>query len=163
MLWALERAGPLPSHTASLAVSASATVQRTWKWTWRRHNSWRRVEPPRSGLSETRSTSRWIVTQSPRRSGSMTTSHTWSGGASISIEAETRLTPETLSRGERLAFLPFAQRPFHRGVEGVQAHAEQIRGDVVAGEEVVAQALHERPDEVMVLARDHGADPAGDA
>src|SRR3954471_7358294 len=100
---------------------------------------WRSVDPSLSGRSETRSTSRWIVTQSPRRSGSISTSHTFSGGASISIEAVTLLTRGNLSGRQWLALLPLPQRAFHRRVERVQADSEEVRRRVVAREEVVAQ------------------------
>jgi len=74
----------------------------------------------------------------PRRSGSMTVSHTTAGAAARSIEAVTRLIGEgrtvagarSLQRvesspcGQRLEFLPQAERVFDRRVEGVQAHAE---------------------------------------
>src|SRR5690349_3459326 len=112
------------------------------------HSSWRSVEPSLSGRSETRSASRWIVTQSPRRSGSITTFHTCSGGASISISAVTLLMPRTLSGREWFAFLPLPQSPLDGGLEGVQPDAQEGRRGVVAGEEVVAQALHQRPDEL---------------
>ena len=72
----------------------------------------------------------------------MTVFHTSAGGAARSIEAVTRLIGggETVAgvqpvervgsspRGQRLGFLPHAQRVFDRRVEGVQAHAEQLGG-----------------------------------
>ena len=88
---AVERAGPPPSHSASRGLSIAISVQCTRNVSPRTCIAWSIVEPLRSGESDTWETDLWIVTQSPRRWGSMMVSHTCSIGASISILAETVL------------------------------------------------------------------------
>src|SRR6478752_6152610 len=91
----------------------------------------------------------------------MTTSHTFSGGASIVIDVMPSLMRwATLSRGQLLHGLPLAQRSLDRGVEAVQTHPEQLRRAVVAGKQVAVEALHQRPDELDGLAGDRRRDPA---
>ena len=62
------------------------------------------------------------------------------------------------ARPQRLArLLPLAQRALDRGVEGVQAHAEQLGGARLSrGSRSPSQALHQRADERGVLAGDRG-------
>ena len=60
----------------------------------------------------------------------MTSSHTLSGEASISIDAVT-LCMAPSSRSQRLLCLPVAQGALDGGVEAVQAHAEQACGQFV--------------------------------
>ena len=57
--------------------------------------------------------------------------------------------------------LPLAQRSLDGGVEAVQTHAEQLGGAIVAGQQVAVEALHQRPDELEVLAGDRRGDAAG--
>ena len=58
--------------------------------------------------------------------------------------------------------LPLAQRALDGGVEAVQAHAEQLGGAVVAGQQVGRQRAHQRADEPGVLAGDGGGHAAAD-
>src|SRR4051812_8111102 len=96
---------------------------------------------------------RWMVTHSCSRSGSIATSHTWSGGAAMSMLVMTSLIRRAnLPGGERLNGLPLAQRMLDRRVEGVQPDAEQVGRVVLAREQVTAQSLHQRADQGVVLA-----------
>src|SRR4051812_36566403 len=140
---ACERAGPRPFQIACVGASQSSSSQCTWKLTPRRHSVWS-ISPSDALLSL-----RWIVTHSPNRCGSMITSQTFSGGASIVIDVMTSLMrAATLSRGQLLQRLPVAQRSLDRGVEPMQPHAEQRGGAVVAWEQITVEAFHERPDEL---------------
>src|SRR4051812_39311711 len=108
-----------------------------------------------------------MVTHSPSRLGSITTSRTRSGGASMTIEASTRLMgapyrPGASARGQRLDGLPVAQGALDRGVERVQAHAQKVDGGGVPGQEVVLQALHEGADQLGLLLGDGRGHAAGD-
>src|SRR2546430_3028237 len=104
-----------------------------------------------------------MVTQSPRRSGSITVSHTRCAGASILIFTWTTLIGvQTLPCREWLGFLPLPQRMFDRTVQGVNADAKQFRRAIVARQQVVLEALHQGPDQCVVLARDHRCNPACD-
>src|SRR3954468_18595692 len=106
---------------------------------------------------------RWIVTHSWSRSGSIATAQTSSGGAAMSMVVVTSLIERrNLPGGERLHGLPLAQRMLDRGVERVQPHTEQGGRPVVTREQIPAQALHQRPDQGVVLAGDLRGDAAGD-
>src|ERR671929_109858 len=93
----------------------------------------------------------------------MITSHTSCGVAAISMLVTTSLIglPRTLPGGQLLDRLPVAQRALDGRLEAVQAHAEQRGRAHVAGEEVGAQAAHERLDQPQVLAGDGGGHAAG--
>src|ERR1700742_596288 len=95
-------------------------------------STWSIVDPRLSFLSETLRTERWIVTQSFRRLGSITVSHTRSGGASILVLTWTVLIGGrgTLTirsaGGQRLGRFPLAERVLDGRVERVQPHSEQL-------------------------------------
>src|SRR4051794_7098912 len=111
-----------------------------------------------------------MVTQSSRRSGSIAMAQTSAGGAAMSMLASTSLMCERQASTDRGRSSPrdvperleVAQRPLDCGVERVQADAEQLARAVVAGQQVAAEAAHERLDQRRVLAGDRGRDPAGD-
>src|ERR1700676_4410706 len=105
--------------------------------------------------------------------------HTSAGGTAIVVEALTRFMrsappapvgAETVSatagearsdpsaRPQRFGFLPFAQGALDGRGEGVQLDPEQLRGVVLGGQEVTLQSLHQRPDQIGVLAGDGGGD-----
>src|SRR5690242_1143689 len=90
--------------------------------------------------------------------------HTSSGVAAMSMLACTSLMCQAqasgLPRCDVLERLEIAQGPLDRGVERVQAHAEQRPGAVVAREQVAPEAAHQRLDQRRVLAGDGGRDPA---
>src|SRR3954452_19471960 len=120
--------------------------------------------------SEWSSRRRWMVTQSSRRSGSIAMAQTSAGGAAMSMLASTSLMcaqqastdRDRSSRRDVLERLEVAQCPLDGRVERVQPDAEELARAVVAGQEVAAEAAHERLDQRRVLARDRGRDPARD-
>src|SRR3954466_12398138 len=110
-----------------------------------------------------------MVTQSSRRSGSIAMAQTSAGGAAMSMLASTSLMCERQASGSErdpssrrgvLECLEVAQCPLDGRVERVQPDAEQLARAVVAGQEVAAEAAHERLDQRGVLARDRGRAPA---
>src|SRR6478752_6591101 len=105
-----------------------------------------------------------MVTHSRSRVGSISASHTSSGGASMSMVAFTAVmsgTPRYPSAGgELLLGLPVAQRALDCGVERVQPDRHQLVGPIVAREQVADEPLHERADELVILAGDRGRYPA---
>src|SRR5438094_195610 len=105
-----------------------------------------------------------MVTHSPSESGSMIMFHTSAGGASMQIEAVTRVIRvaagavrrlpyrsccavtdrSSSARGERFESLPLPQRMLDGGIEGVQRDAQQLRNPVVGREQIALQSLHQR-------------------
>src|SRR5690349_14612019 len=102
-----------------------------------------------------------MVTHSFVVRGSMTTSHTRSGGAAMSICAMT--TDMGLPRAELLDGLPIEQREGDRAVEWSQRDTQQAGGSVVTWQQIGLQGRHEGSDEVGVLPGDRGADRRGQA
>ena len=107
-----------------------------------------------------------MVTHFSSCPGSMIIAHTLAGVTAISVDAVTTLKrcsrsdlgesqpvqkqrpwggrQLASSRRQRLGRLPVRQRPFHGRVEGMQCHAQQLGRVVIGGQQIRAQAAHQR-------------------
>ena len=159
---AREWAGPRPSHSARCGAldihQCPVHVERDAAHV--QHLSI--VEPCAAARRTRRSTDRWIVTQSSRRFGSITVSHTRSVGASISILTWTvSSADETLTGSRRLSVPRAARLASHsRSACSIAASSECSRTPSSSaarssrGSRSLVQALHQRPDQLVLLAGD---------